>query len=102
LPSLIVQREFPAASYGVVLGLSMAVAQVAYSTMPAALGVVHDLTGGYAAVLGVCVALHLAASVLMWSGEVSAPTLQPEPIASRLDPIRVSNVHAARGTKRAD
>jgi MFS family permease len=102
LPSLIVQREFPAASYGVVLGLSTAVAQAAYSTMPAVLGVVHDLTGGYAAVLGICVALHLAASVLIWWGEVSAPALQPQPVASGLDPIRVGSAHAARGTGRVD
>lgn len=84
LPALVVQREFHAASYGVVLGLSTAVAQAAYSTMPAVLGVVHDLTGGYAAVMGICIALHLAASVLIWSGEVSPSASQVLPVAPGL------------------
>ena len=60
LPALVVQREFPAASFGTVIGLSTAIGQVTYAFGPALVGLVHDATGGYGASLGVCVGLELA------------------------------------------
>jgi predicted MFS family arabinose efflux permease len=65
LPSLIIRREFAPTSFSLVLGLSTAVGQVGYSLSPALLGIVRDLTGGCRAVLGVCVALQLAAALLI-------------------------------------
>jgi MFS family permease len=71
LPSLIIQREFAPASFGLALGLSTAIGQVGYSVSPALLGVVRDLTGGYRAVLGVCVGLQLAAALLIIRGAIA-------------------------------
>lgn len=102
LPSLVVQHEFHAASYAVVLGLATAVAQAAYSTMPAVLGVVHDLTGGYAAVMGVCMALHLVASVMIWSGEQSASALQVQAVVPGIDLVPAGDARTAGDADRAD
>ena len=66
LPALIVQREFAAASFGLVVGLSTAVGQFTLAFAPGLFGLLHDVTGGYNAVLLVCIGLQLvgAASVL--------------------------------------
>jgi MFS family permease len=63
LPSLVIQREFAPASFGLALGLSTAIGQVAYSLSPVALGLVRDVTGGYAATLAVCALLQAAAAL---------------------------------------
>jgi MFS family permease len=65
LPSLVIQREFEAASFGMLVGLSWAITQFTYAFGPGLLGVIRDLTGGYAAPLMLCVALDLAAAVLI-------------------------------------
>jgi MFS family permease len=70
LPSLIIQREFAPSSFGLLLGLSTAIGQVTYSLSPAPLGVARDRTGGYRAVLGVCVGLQLAAALLVIRGAI--------------------------------
>ena len=66
LPSLLIQREFPASRFGAVVGLSTAVGQMAYAFAPALAGLVHDLAGGYGPVLALCAGLQVlaAASVL--------------------------------------
>ena len=65
LPSLVIQREFDAASFGMLVGLSWAISQFTYAFGPGLLGVVRDVTGGYAAALGICIALELAAAALI-------------------------------------
>jgi len=60
-PALIVQREFPAAAFGRVVGLANAIAQFAFAFAPALLGVAHDLAGGYGPALALCIACQLAA-----------------------------------------
>jgi MFS family permease len=65
LPALIVQREFAAASFGLIVGLATAVGQVAYAFAPALLGIVHDLAGGYGPALGLCAGLEIAAAVMI-------------------------------------
>ena len=65
LPSVIIQHEFTPMAFGAVLGLSTAVGQIAYSLIPPVLGAVHDFSGGYEVVLGVCIGLQLAAAVLV-------------------------------------
>ncbi len=47
-PPLIVQREFDAASYGMLVGLSTAVGQLISSLGPVLVGVVRDVSGSYA------------------------------------------------------
>jgi MFS family permease len=65
LPSLVIQREFDAPSFGMLVGLSWAISQFTYAFGPGLLGVVRDVTGGYAAALGICAALELAAAALI-------------------------------------
>ena len=47
LPSLIVQREFDARSFGVLVALQTAIAQVTYAFGPGVIGVLRDLSGSY-------------------------------------------------------
>ena len=70
LPSLSIQREFAAASFRLVLGLSVAIGQVGYLPSPALLGLVRDLTGGARAVLGVCVRLQVVPAFLIIDGRL--------------------------------
>jgi MFS family permease len=65
LPSLIVQREFAAHSFGLVIGMSSMVGQLGLSAGPALLGAVRDTTGAYPAAIGVCIGLELLAAVLV-------------------------------------
>jgi MFS family permease len=68
LPALIIQREFEAASFGMLVGLSWAVSQFTYSFGPGVMGVLRDLTGGYGAPLALCIALEIAAAAVVVSG----------------------------------
>jgi predicted MFS family arabinose efflux permease len=68
LPALIVQREFSAAAFGMVIGLSTAVGQFAYAFAPAALGIIHDVVGGYGPALGLCAALDGLAALIVLRG----------------------------------
>ena len=65
LPSLVIQREFEAASFGMLVGLSWAITQFTYAFGPGLLGIVRDMTGHYTAPLGICMALELAAVALI-------------------------------------
>ncbi len=65
LPPLIVQREFAAASFGMVLGLSSMVGQATLSFGPTILGLAHDATGGYTAAVLLCMALQLIAAAIV-------------------------------------
>jgi predicted MFS family arabinose efflux permease len=64
-PSLIIQREFDAASFGLLVGLSTAITQFTYAFGPGLLGLVRDLSGGYTASLLLCVALNLIAAAIV-------------------------------------
>jgi cyanate permease len=64
-PSLIVQHEFPAAAFGMLMGLSTGISQFTYAFGPGLLGLVRDATGGYGAALAVCIALNLIAAVIV-------------------------------------
>jgi MFS family permease len=65
LPALIVQREFAARSFGLVIGLSSMVGQLGLSAGPALLGAMHDATGGYPAAIELCLGLQLLAALLI-------------------------------------
>jgi MFS family permease len=66
LPTLIIQREFPPALFGSVLGLAMAIVSAASALMPVVLGVVYDISRSYGPVLGICVALPLLATAMVF------------------------------------
>ena len=74
LPSLIVQREFDPRSFGVLVALQTAIAQVTYAFGPGVIGVLRDLSGSYTVPFCACIALELAAAVLImirWSSNSS-------------------------------
>ena len=65
LPSLIVQREFDSRSFGVLVSLQTAIAQVTYAFGPGVVGVLRDLSGSYTLPFYCCIALELTAAVLI-------------------------------------
>ena len=68
LPSLIIQREFAAQSFGLVVGLNSMVGQAMLAFGPTLLGLAHDITGGYAAALILCIVLQIAGSFMLLVG----------------------------------
>lgn len=64
-PALIVQREFEAAAFGMLIGLSTGIGQFTYAFGPGLLGLVRDATGGYSAALALCIVLNLTAAVAL-------------------------------------
>ncbi|MDE2375790.1 MFS transporter [Bradyrhizobium sp.] len=65
LPSLIVQQEFDPRSFGVLISLNTAINQVTYAFGPGVVGLLRDLSGGYVLPFYVCIALEVAAAVLI-------------------------------------
>ena len=65
LPALLIQREFEAASFGVLIALSWAISQFTYAFGPGLLGIIRDVTGHYTAPLIICAALDIAAAALV-------------------------------------
>jgi MFS family permease len=65
LPSLIIQREFRAETFGMVLGLSTAIGTFAGALGPGLIGLIRDAAGDYVAALAVCVALKLVGGALV-------------------------------------
>jgi len=61
-PALIVQREFEAASFGLLIALSTAIGQFTYALGPGLIGVIRDATGGYSTALMLCAVLELIAA----------------------------------------
>ncbi|MBN8988793.1 MAG: MFS transporter [Rhizobiales bacterium] len=73
LPPLIMHREFSAASFVVVMGLSNAISGTIGSLGPAFLGVVQSWSGGYGTPIAFCVALQLIAAVIVLRGGSGEP-----------------------------
>jgi predicted MFS family arabinose efflux permease len=65
LPALIVQREFTAGSFGVLVSLITAINQVTYAFGPGIIGLLRDAAGSYALPFYGCVALELLAAALI-------------------------------------
>ncbi|TPQ29948.1 MFS transporter [Bradyrhizobium guangdongense] len=65
MPSLIVQQEFDPRSFGVLISLNVAINQVTYAFGPGVVGLLRDLSGGYALPFYVCIALELGAAALI-------------------------------------
>lgn len=72
LPSQIIQREFAAPSFGLIVGLSTAIGQTSYAFAPALLGATHDLTAGYPAVLLLVAAMTTLGALLLLAGRTRA------------------------------
>ena len=69
LPALIIQREFAADAFAMLVGFSTAIGQFTYAFGPALLGFLRDASGGYAAPLLVCAALDaMAAGIVLVRG----------------------------------
>jgi MFS family permease len=64
-PTLVIQREFAAAAFPVLVSLTMAITQFVYALGPGALGFLRDATGSYYAPLMLCAALELLAVVIV-------------------------------------
>jgi cyanate permease len=64
-PSLIIQREFDAASFGLLIGLSTAIGQFTYAFGPGLMGLIRDLSGDYTMALWMCALLELAAAAIV-------------------------------------
>jgi MFS family permease len=65
LPSLIVQREFDARRFGVLVSLQTAIAQLTYAFGPGVVGVLRDLSGSYTLPFYGCIVLELIAAALI-------------------------------------
>ena len=65
MPALIVQREFAARSFGLVIGLTSMVGYTLLAFGPTLLGVARDATGGYGAALVLCIVLQLTGAVIV-------------------------------------
>ena len=65
LPAMIVQREFDAGSFSLIVGMSTAVGQVTYAFGPGLLGLLHDHSGSYRAPILLCAGLLGSAAVMV-------------------------------------
>ena len=86
LPSLVIQREFEAASFGMLVGLSWAISQFTYAFGPGLLGVIRDATGELWRAAALCIALDIAAAVLILlrpAASADASTRQQAPVDFR-------------------
>jgi MFS family permease len=64
-PALIVQREFEARSFGMLIGLSTAIGQFVFAFGPGLVGLVRDWSGGYTAALALCAGLDVIAAAII-------------------------------------
>lgn len=62
LPSMIVQREFSPAAFGVLVSLVTAICQFTYAFGPGIVGLLRDVFGGYTVPFYACVAIELIAA----------------------------------------
>jgi cyanate permease len=65
LPALIIQRECPPATFGMLSGLTFAIIQTGNSLGPSLVGWLRDATGGYGVPIVVCVAIEIIAIVII-------------------------------------
>jgi MFS family permease len=68
LPPLQLQRSFSRASFALVVGLYSAIAQLGYAVTPGLLGLIHDATGSYQAVLLAVIAMQATGALMLLSG----------------------------------
>lgn len=62
LPALIVQKEFDARAFPLIVGLSTAIGQITYAFGPGLLGLIHDIAGSYSGPIFLCAGLLAVAA----------------------------------------
>lgn len=70
LPALVIQREFDASGFALLVGFSTAITQFTYSFGPGLLGLVRDATGRYETAILLCPLLEILAAVLVLAGRL--------------------------------
>ena len=65
LPALLIQRECPPAAFGMLSALTLAIIQTGNAFGPSLLGWLRDATGSYTAPIMTCMALEVAAIVII-------------------------------------
>jgi len=65
LPSLIIQREFAARSFAVLISLSSAIGQITFALGPGIVGWLRDLSGSYQLPFYICAAIELSAAFVI-------------------------------------
>lgn len=65
LPALIIQREFDASAFSVLISLNTAITQIAFSFGPGVIGFLRDFSGSYVVPFSVCIGLQLVAAALV-------------------------------------
>jgi MFS family permease len=85
LPGLILAAEWPRERFATLVGLAVAINQLTFAFGPSLVGLVRDLTSGYAAALGACAMLQAIAAVLVLLG---AGERRPTTSESATDPRR--------------
>lgn len=74
LPTLIVQREFSTAAFGVLVSLVTAICQFTYAFGPGIIGLLRDISGSYSVPFYACAAAELiAAAVVLVKGTAQQP-----------------------------
>ena len=87
LSPLIIHREFSAAGFVVVLGLSNTISGTIGALGPWLIGVVREWSGGYDAALLVCIALQLvAAAMVVRRGSPLPQPARPEELRGNSEP----------------
>ena len=77
LSPLIVRREFGAASFGAIFGMTAMLIQFMSAMGPAFFGSLHDLTGGYAIPVGIAALMNFTAAICVFAGRKSAAAIAP-------------------------
>lgn len=67
IPALIIQREFEARAFPLLISLALAITQFIYALSPGTLGLLRSTTGSYQVPLMLCVALEIIAAVIILS-----------------------------------
>jgi fucose permease len=65
LPSLLIFREFGATSFGLLVGLSVAINQVIYAFGPGIVGWLRDFSGTYTVSLALCIGMQCLAAIII-------------------------------------
>jgi MFS family permease len=74
LPALIVQREFPPLSFGVLVSLLTAVTQVTYAFGPGVVGLLRDISGSYTVPFSMCIGLQTCAAIVILTRAAIPPS----------------------------
>jgi MFS family permease len=78
LSPVIVRREFGAASFGAIFGITAMLTQLMSAMGPAFFGLLYDLSGSYRLPLGLAALLNIIAAIVIMIGRQSLPVISKE------------------------